>query len=96
MSSEVCLLKPIKISTFSKFRPFRLLLAKVHPLTLSLRRRFYPTETLRKLQQLHQASTEVQTSSSTAMPNLEMDASVILKLQQLKIYLFELEVLAVV
>lgn len=55
-----------------------------------------PAETLRKLQKLRQVSTEVHPSSSTAMPTPEMDASITLKLQQLKNYLFEREVLAVV
>lgn len=55
-----------------------------------------PIETLRKLQILRQASTEVHPYSLTSMPIPEMDASVTLKLQQLKTYLFEHEVLAII
>lgn len=40
-----------------------------------------PKETLRKLQQLHQVSIEVQPSSSTIIPAPEMNASITLKLQ---------------
>lgn len=53
-----------------------------------------PAVTLRKPQKLRQASIDVQPSSSIAMPIQEMDASVTLKLQQLKTYLFEHEILA--
>lgn len=53
-------------------------------------------ETLRRLQKLCQVSIDAHPSSSNAMPILEMDASVILKLQQLKTYLFEREILAAV
>lgn len=53
-------------------------------------------EALRRLQQLRQISTEAQSSSSTAVPSPGMDATITLKLQQLKYYLFEREVVSVV
>ena len=55
-----------------------------------------PVKTLRKLQLLRQVSTEVQPSSSIVAPAPEMDASVTLKLQQLRDYLFKREILIVV